>query len=246
MRNIKLTVAYDGTLYHGFQKQRGTGLSTIQESLEQALSLLTQEEITVHGSGRTDAGVHAFGQVVNFQSQTQIPVEKLPLAVNSILPRDIRVLDCENVEQGFHARFAAKRKTYCYKLYNGRHMSPFWRLYAFHVPIKLDVAKMQEAAESFIGTHDFQGFCAKEAVVTDFTRTVFDCQVRQADEMITFQVTGNGFLWNMVRIMMGTILEIGAGKRTPDDVPMLLTAGERTLSGMTVPPHGLYLVSVEY
>ncbi|MFY9174105.1 MAG: tRNA pseudouridine(38-40) synthase TruA [Peptococcia bacterium] len=246
MRNIKMTVAYDGTLYHGFQKQRGTGLSTIQESLEYALSVLTQEEIVINGSGRTDAGVHALGQVINFQTNSKIAPERFPLAVNSLLPKDIRVLECENVELDFHARFDAKQKTYCYKIYNKRHMSPFWRLYAYHVPVELDVASMQAAARLFEGDHDFRGFCAKGTTVTDYTRTIYNCQVNQEGDMIIFLVTGNGFLWNMVRIMVGTVLEIGLGKRPAEDVVRLLTAGERNLSGMTVPPHGLYLVSVEY
>lgn len=241
-----MTVAYDGSSYHGFQKQRGTGLKTIQESLERALSLLTQEEITVHGSGRTDAGVHALGQVISFQCEKNIPAERFPLAVNSILPKDIRVLACEDVDAGFHARFTAKSKTYCYKIYNQRHMSPFWRFYSFHVPISLDVEEMQKAAEIFIGTHDFRGFCNKEAVVKDFTRTIYNSQIKQEGELITYQVTGNGFLWNMVRIMAGTLLEVGTGKRQAKDIEELLQAGERTLSGMTVPPQGLYLVSVTY
>lgn len=246
MRNIKMTVAYDGTLYHGFQRQEGTGLSTIQESLEQALSILAQEKIIVEGSGRTDAGVHAMGQVISFQTKSKITAKRFPLAANTLLPRDIRVLSCEDVEPDFHARFAAKKKTYCYKLYNERHMWPFWRLYAFHVPVKLDVASMQEAARLFEGTHDFQGFCAKGTKVKNFTRTIFDCQVKQEEAMITMEVTGNGFLWNMVRVMMGTLLEVGKGKRAAQDITLLLDAGERTLAGMTVPPHGLYLVAVEY
>jgi len=246
MRNLKMTLAYDGTGYHGFQKQQGTGLKTIQETVEEALSLLTRETVLIHGSGRTDAGVHAEGQVISFQSETRIPAERFPLAVNSVLPRDIRVLECSEAAADFHARFTAKRKTYCYKLFNERHLSPFWRYYAYHVPIPLELARMEAGAAAFVGTHDFRGFCAKDTAVKDFTRTIYHAEVSREGSLIVFRVTGNGFLWNMVRIMMGTLLEIGEGKRAPEEIPTLLAAGERKLSGVTVPPQGLYLVSVEY
>ena len=241
-----MTLAYDGTQYHGFQKQQGSGLKTIQETLEQALFVLTQETIVVHGSGRTDAGVHAEGQVISFQSQIRVPAQRLPLAINSVLPRDIRVLECVDVEQDFHARFTAKRKTYCYKLYNERHMSPFWRYYAYHIPVPLDLEKMKQGADYFRGTHDFSGFCAKDTKVRNFVRTIYDCEIDTEGSIVSFRITGDGFLWNMVRIMMGTLLTIGKGKRLPQDIPKLLVAGERKYVGATVPPHGLYLVSVEY
>lgn len=241
-----MTLAYDGTRYHGFQKQAGTGLPTIQETVEDALSLLCQEKVAIQGSGRTDAGVHALGQVISFQSNCRIPAERFPLALNSVLPGDIRALDCCEAEEGFHARFAAKRKTYCYKIYNDRHLSPFWRYYAYHVPVQLDLEKMRQGAALFCGTHDFRGFCAKDTAVKDYVRTIYRSEVRREGPLISFQVTGNGFLWNMVRIMTGTLVEIGEGKRQPQDIPALLAAGERKLAGLTVPPQGLYLVSVEY
>ncbi len=246
MRNIKMTLAYDGTRYHGFQKQEGTGLATIQETLEQALETLTQEKVTVYGSGRTDAGVHALGQVINFHSETKIPVERFPLAINSVLPPDIRVLKCAEVDLDFHARFRARKKTYCYKIYNKPHMLPFWRYYAYHVPVRLDLGKMQEGAELFLGSHDFRAFCAKGVTSKDYVRTIYESRITHDGDIVTFQVTGDGFLWNMVRIMMGTLLEIGEGKRMTEDIPRLLTAGERKLAGRTVPPHGLYLLKVEY
>lgn len=246
MRNLRMTVAYDGTRYHGFQKQRGTGLATIQETLEEALSILTQERIAVHGSGRTDAGVHAQGQVISFQTGSPIPASRFPLAANSVLPRDIRVLECQDMEPDFHARFSVRRKTYCYKIYNASHMSPFWRYYAYHVPVALDLSEMRQGASFFLGTHDFSGFCAKGALVQDYTRTIFECEIIKDGVLLLFKVTGDGFLWNMVRIMVGTLLEIGQGKRPAGEIPALLAAGERKHSGVTVPPHGLYLVSVEY
>lgn len=246
MRNIKMTVAYDGTNYHGFQVQNRTGLKTIQGTLENALSLLTKEEISVIGSGRTDAGVHARGQVINFKSQTRIPAARFPLAVNSVLPADIVVLEAQDVPEDFHARFQAKRKTYCYKIYNDRQLSPFWRYYAYHVPVPLDVEGMANGAASFLGTHDFRGFCAKDTAVSNFVRTIYSFSVAQDGPIISFTVTGDGFLYNMVRIMVGTLLEIGKKKRNPGEIPSLLAAGERKLAGMTIPPLGLYLLSVEY
>lgn len=246
MRNIKLILAYDGTNYHGFQKQSGTGLPTIQEVLENALTVMTQAQVTVYASGRTDAGVHAQAQVANFSSHTKIPAEKLPLAINSLLPPDIVVYRAQDMPPEFHARFDAKKKTYCYTIYNDRHMSPFWRAYAYHVPVPLDLEKMRDGAARFLGTHDFHGFCAQGTAVKDFTRTIFSSRLEQDGPILRYFVQGDGFLWNMVRIMAGTLLEIGKNKREPVEIDGLLLAKERNLSGMTLPPHGLCLLAVEY
>lgn len=246
MRNIKLVLAYDGTKYHGFQIQNRTELKTIQGMLEKALSILTKEEIAVIGSGRTDAGVHARGQVVNFHSKTQIPTERLPMAVNSLLPADIVVLEAQDVPAGFHARFEAIRKTYCYTIYQGRFMDPFWRCYAYHVPQALDMAEMGKACTMFRGSHDFRGFCARGTAVKDFVRTIYNCSLEKEEKLLKFTVTGNGFLYNMVRIMGGTLLEVGKGKYKAEKIVELLKTGDRTLAGMTLPPQGLCLLSVEY
>lgn len=246
MRNIKMTLSYDGTNYHGFQVQNRTGLKTIQGTLEKALSLLTKEEISVIGSGRTDAGVHARGQVINFTSQSRIPAERFPLAVNSVLPADIVVWEARDVEPAFHARFQAIRKTYQYKIYNESYFSPFWRHYAYHVPVSLDLEGMAHGAASFLGTHDFRGFCAKDTAVQNFVRTIYSFTIEKEGPIIKFSVTGDGFLYNMVRIMVGTLLEIGLRKRNPQEIPSLLAAGDRRLAGTTIPPQGLYLISVEY
>ncbi|MFZ5754000.1 MAG: tRNA pseudouridine(38-40) synthase TruA, partial [Bacillota bacterium] len=211
MRNIKLVLAYDGTNYHGFQKQNNTRLKTIQGTLEDALRVLTKEEVKVIGSGRTDAGVHAQGQVVNFLSHTTIPPERFPLALNSVLPSDIVVWEAEDVPQEFHARFDAVKKTYRYTIYNDRHLSPFWRYFAYHVPVPLDIERMSVAAREFQGTHDFRGFCAKDTAVKDFVRTIYTCQVEKEGPLVTITVTGDGFLYNMVRIMTGTLIEVGLG-----------------------------------
>ncbi|MBZ4654420.1 MAG: tRNA pseudouridine synthase [Peptococcaceae bacterium] len=246
MRNIKLLLAYDGTNYHGFQKQNNTRLKTIQGTLEDALRVLTKEEVKVIGSGRTDAGVHAQGQVVNFLSHTTIPPERFPLALNSVLPSDIVVWKAEDVPQEFHARFDAVKKTYRYTIYNDRHLSPFLRYFAYHVPVPLDIEKMSAGAREFQGTHDFRGFCAKDTAVKDFVRTIYTCRVEKEGPLVIFTVTGDGFLYNMVRIMTGTLIEVGQGKRLPEEIPDLLAAKERKLAGATVPPQGLCLWSVEY
>lgn len=246
MRNIRMTLSYDGTAYHGFQVQNRTGLATIQGELEEALKVLTGEKTAVYGSGRTDAGVHARAQVINFFSNTRIPAERFPLAVNSVLPHDIVVMEALDVPPDFHARFCAKRKTYCYIIYNDRHHSPFWRNYSYHVPVDLDIKKMSEGAAHFLGAHDFSAFCAKNTSVEDFVRNVYECRVEKKGPLLCLTVTGDGFLYNMVRIMTGTLLEIGENKRSPDDIPRLLLTGDRTQAGRTVPPHGLCLWSVEY
>ena len=246
LRNIMMTLAYDGTAYHGFQKQNRTALKTVQQELETALGTLTAEEVTVYGSGRTDSGVHAEGQVINFHTGSRIPALKFPLAVNSLLPRDIVAIEARDVAEDFHARYSAKRKTYRYTIYNAPYLSPFWRYYAYHVPGNLDAGKMGEAAESFVGVHDFHGFCAKDTAATDFTRTIYSCRVGRQGALLVITVEGNGFLYNMVRIMAGTLLEIGQNKRQPDSIADLLEYGERKQAGMTLPPQGLCLVAVEY
>ncbi|MGI6588243.1 MAG: tRNA pseudouridine(38-40) synthase TruA [Peptococcia bacterium] len=247
MRNFKLVLAYEGTHYHGFQIQKGTGLPTIQGALEKALSVLTQEEIKVIGAGRTDAGVHARGQVVNFYSKTKIPVEKLPLAVNTLLPRDIAVVEAKVVPLDFHASFNARRKTYIYLFYNDRIRDPFWHRYACHVPVPLKAIKeMEKACQIFKGKHDFRGFCASATTAKSFTRTIYACSIEKVEKIIKFMVTGDGFLYNMVRIMGGTILEVGQGKRKAEEIACLLQDGQRQLAGVTLPPQGLYLLSVEY
>ena len=246
MRNLKLVLAYDGTGYHGFQIQKGTGLPTIQGTLEQALSILTQEEVSVIGAGRTDAGVHAQGQVVNFQSKTTVPIERFPFAINSLLPDDIVVLKAEEVDADFHACFSAQSKTYCYTFYQAKFRDPFWRYYSYHVPVTLNIAEMQQACQIFIGEHDFSAFCASGSSVKDFTRIIYSCSIEKEEKIVRFTVSGKGFLYNMVRIMAGTLLEVGQGKRKAGDVVGLLQSGERKLAGMTLPPQGLSLLLVGY
>ncbi|WP_307400832.1 tRNA pseudouridine(38-40) synthase TruA [Desulfofundulus luciae] len=248
MRNIKLTIAYDGTNYHGFQEQRGTGLVTIQEVLEKCLRRLAGREIRVTGAGRTDAGVHARGQVVNFDAcGWSIPTDRIVLALNGMLPRDIAALKAEEVGPEFHARYSALAKTYRYTIYNSRIPSPFWRLYSHFVPRPLDVEAMAQAAQKLVGTHDFASFQAAGSPIKNTVRTLFAVDVfREGIELVHLTFRGNGFLYNMVRIMVGTLIEVGLGKRDPDDIPAILAARDRTRAGPTAPPEGLCLERVEY
>lgn len=247
-KNIMLTIAYDGTDFSGFQSQRGSGLATIQESLEKALSRLTGQPVTVEGSGRTDAGVHAWGQVANFRTAARIPPDRWGLALRPYLPESITVRESREVPADFHARFSAKEKTYRYQFYCKRVMSPFYRRYACHVPYKVDQEAMAEAAAYFVGEHDFRGFCAAATPAENFVREIFRCQVVPdcGDGLLAVEITGSGFLWNMVRIIAGTLLEVGAGKRCPGEIPVLLGLGDRRKSGVTLPPQGLFLMEVNY
>ncbi|GAB6158671.1 tRNA pseudouridine(38-40) synthase TruA [Desulfotomaculum varum] len=247
MKNIKLTVAYDGTNYHGFQEQRGTGLATVQEVLENTLSKIAKDTIQVIGAGRTDAGVHAWGQVVNFRSRHwPVPAEKIHLAMNALLPDDIKVLQAEEVPLDFHARFSATAKTYRYSIYNHRVMSPLHRLYCYHEPRLLDVRAMREGAAYLVGTHDFKSFQAQGTPVKDTVRTIYRAEILSEPPLIHLYLRGTGFLYNMVRIITGTLLDIGTGKIQPSDMAHIIAARDRTLAGTTVPPQGLCLMEVEY
>ncbi len=247
MKNIKLTVAYDGTNYHGFQEQRGTGLPTIQEVLETTLSKVAQSPIQIIGAGRTDAGVHAQGQVVNFHSDRwPVPTEKIHLALNTLLPGDLRVVKAEEVPPDFHARFSAKAKTYRYSIYHHRVMSPQHRLYCYHEPRLLTVQAMQEGCQYLLGTHDFKCFQAQGSPVKDTVRTILRAELVEEKAVIHLYLRGNGFLYNMVRIITGTLLNIGMGKIKPQEMERIIASKDRTLAGTTVPPQGLCMMEVEY
>jgi len=247
MRNIKLTVAYDGTEYHGFQEQRGTGLKTVQEVLEKSLARLAGRFVRVIGAGRTDAGVHARGQVVNFDADGwHIPVERIVLALNGVLPPDVAAICAESVPADFHARFSATAKTYCYTLYNSRVPSPFHRRYSLFVPRPLNDNAMRAAAERLVGEHDFASFQAVGTPVKSTVRILYRVTVEREGPLVFLRFRGNGFLYNMVRIMVGTLLEVGLGKRPPEDISAVLAARDRTRAGPTVPPQGLCLEEVEY
>lgn len=247
MRNIKLTVAYDGTRYHGFQEQRGTGLPTIQEELEKALQLLSGKVIRLVGAGRTDSGVHARGQVVNFDAgDWRIPTDRIPLAMNSRLPVDIAVLSARDVPEDFHARFSAVAKTYVYSIYNSRVPDPLLRRFTYFVPRMLDDGVMAGAGAMLVGRHDFSAFKAEGTPVKSTVRTIYSLNVGRQGNIIKITVRGDGFLYNMVRIIAGTLLEVGLGKQSPEYLLAVLKSKRRELAGATVPPQGLCLLEVEY
>lgn len=247
MRNIKLIIAYDGTNYHGFQEQRGTGLVTVQEVIEKSLSALAGKRIQIIGAARTDAGVHARGQVINFDaSGWNIPTIRIPLAINGVLPEDIVVLAAKDVYPDFHSRYNAFAKTYRYTLYNDKFSSPFWRLYSYFIPRPLDLRAMKKAAGILEGNHDFVSFQASGAVVKNTVRTIFKIGVKKEGSLVYLTFRGNGFLYNMVRIMAGTLLEVGLGKRAPEKIEQILMSRDRTMAGPTAPARALCLEQVEY
>jgi tRNA pseudouridine38-40 synthase len=241
---ILITVEYLGTAYCGWQRQRN-GIS-VQEVLSDALTRLAGERIAVHGSGRTDAGVHAASQAAHFDINTKIPVEKIPFAVNSLLPSDISVKSARRVEDTFNARFDAVAKTYVYKMYKGAHKSPLRAPTYCHIPYEVDVGKMREAAKEIIGTHDFKCFQATGGHVKDTVRTIHSLIIDEKDDEIWIEIRGSGFLYNMVRIIAGTLLYVGIGKLTASDVKSAIEHRDRTQAGKTLESKGLCLKSVEY
>ena len=244
MKRVKLTVAYDGTNYCGWQVQPN-GI-TIESELNKHLSELLKEEIHVIGASRTDAGVHAKGNVAVFDTSARMPAEKISYALNTRLPEDIRIQESCEVAADFHPRFRKTVKTYEYKICNRRFPDPCTRLYYLFYYWDLDTEKMRQAAQYLVGTHDFTSFCTNKPEVTDRVRTIYSLDVLQDGEMITIRVCGNGFLYNMVRIITGTLLRVGSGMIKPEEIPEILDAKDRSRAGETARPHGLTLVKIEY
>lgn len=244
MKRIKLTIAYDGTAYCGWQLQPGK--PTVEARINKALSELLGEEICVIGASRTDSGVHALGNVAVFDTESAIPAEKICLAVNQRLPEDIRVQTSVQVPIDFHPRKVNSRKTYEYHILNRRIALPTDRLYSTHIYYKLDVPAMQNAAEYLIGEHDFKSFCSVKTQVTDTVRTIYTLNISQIGDNITISITGSGFLYNMVRIIAGTLLEIGRGFYPPEKMAEILNGCDRSLAGPTAPANGLTLIQIEY
>lgn len=246
MRTIKLTLQYDGTAYAGFQRQPN-GV-TIQEKLEEALRLVSGEpELKIGAAaGRTDAGVHARGQVVHIRTESKIPLDRWPHAINSRLPADIVVVGAERVADDFHARYWALEKRYRYTLEAAPFPSPLSRLYAYHWGRPLDVGRMDQAAERLVGRHDFAAFRSTGGAAKTSTRTITRLTVTEEEPFLFLDVAADGFLYNMVRILAGTLLEVGAGRRPLDDIHRALETGERRFAGKTLPPHGLCLEEVTY
>lgn len=246
MQNIKLTIEYDGTNYAGWQKQPNA--MTVQEQIEQGLKRLTGETILTTGAGRTDAGVHARGQVVNFQTESTIPPERMHLALNTVLPEDIRCVCSQAVDQSFHARYDAKGKRYRYTIINQPIAPAINRHYLYHVPHQLDINLMKDSAKLFIGTHDFKAFSSVGGSAKTSVRTIYKADVihKPMDNIIEIRVEGNGFLYNMVRIIVGTIIEIGKGNKPKTVIADMIESGNRQLGGPTTPAHGLCMEKVFY
>lgn len=247
MKRVKMTVSYEGTNYHGWQTQTKLAKGdTIQEVIEKALSKLTKEQIKIVASGRTDTGVHALGQVIHFDTSSLIPVAKLPLALQGYLPEDIVAIAAEEVNQDFHARYGAKLKTYRYIIDNGKRPNVLYRNYVYYYAKKLNIKAMGKACDFLVGTHDFRSFCASNTSVKDYIRTITAVDIWQEKDLIYLEITGNGFLYNMVRIIVGTLMEIGLGKYLPEKMEQILEGKNRNLAGPTAPAQGLTLMQVNY
>ena len=244
MRNIKLTIEYDGKDFNGWQKQP-TKLN-IQGEIERAIELITGEQVDLTASGRTDAGVHALAQVANFKTNSNLPVEKFAVAINSKLKKSIRIQKAEEVEERFHARYNCRQKTYRYIINNTEEGSAIYRNLEYFVPVKLNVEKMKQAIKYFEGEHDFKGFKASGTSSKSSVRTIYKTNIEEKDGRIVIELTGNGFLYNMVRIISGTLVDVGLGKIKPEEITEIINSKDRTRAGKTLPPYGLYLVKVEY
>ena len=243
MKRIMLTVAYDGTNYCGWQVQPN-GL-TIEEVLNTELSRLLNEEIQVIGASRTDSGVHAEGAIAVFDTESRIPADKFSYALNQSLPEDIRIRKSEEVPLTFHPRRVKTRKTYEYKIWHDEFPMPTNRLYTHFLYTPLNVEAMKHAAAFFVGEHDFQGFCSPHTQALTTVRTIYSLSVEEQGNLITIRVCGNGFLYNMVRIIAGTLIEIGQGKKPPEIIAEIIKTGDRSLSGPTAPARGLCLLKYE-
>ena len=245
MRTLKLTVAYDGTNYHGFQKQ--TNALTVQQVLEEKLSLLCGEKIVTAGSGRTDTGVHARGQVVSLTTSGSIPLENLLKACAGILPKDIVLWQAEEADEGFHARYSACWKRYCYRIVQNKHADPFLRNYVWQMREYLRLEAMQEAAQLLLGTHDFSFFRSAGSVQSSPVKTIYRAEWLQKEQgELEFCIEGNGFLYNMVRIIVGTLIKVGLGVYPPEHVKEIIEAKDRYVAGPKAPACGLTLVGIEY
>lgn len=244
MRNIRLDICYDGSRYRGWQRLTNAE-NTIQAKLERALSRILDKPIEITGSGRTDAGTHALGQVANFHCDSAMPADEILQQLRKYLPEDIGIYSCKNVSPRFHARLNAKTKTYRYRVWNSTDPCVFDRKYVYLCPEDFDVSAMRTAAAFFLGEHDFSAFCANKNMKKSTVRYIERFDISVTDHEIIFQVTGNGFLHHMVRIMVGTLLEVGRGVCTPESIPKLFGA-PRSDSGELIPASGLCLMEVTY
>lgn len=244
MKRVRLIISYDGTNYCGWQVQIN-GI-TVEEVLNKALTELLGEKICVIGASRTDSGVHALGNVAVFDTDTKIPAEKISFALNQRLPEDIRIQRSEEVDSDFHPRFCNSTKTYEYKILNRKFPDPLCRLYTHFVYMHLDVEAMKQACQYIVGEHDFASFCSSGSQVQTTIRTVYDLEVTKEQDIITIRICGNGFLYNMVRIIAGTLLKVGLKVYPPEHVKEIIEAKDRNAAGPKAPARGLTLVGIEY
>jgi len=244
MRNIALKLMYNGTAYHGWQVQKNA--VSVCETLQKALGVITGENVHLTGCGRTDAGVHAERYVANFRTESSIPLDRLPFAVNTHTPEDIAVSQALEVAEDFNAIGSCLRKEYTYRIYNSRVKNPFYVNRAYFYPKHLDEALLSEAARQFVGTHDFAAVRSVGTETLSTVRTVYYCDVERSGELLELRVCADGFLYNMVRAITGTVLYAAEGKFAPSEIPKILASGDRTLAGPTAPPSGLYLTRLWY
>lgn len=243
-RNILLTMQFDGSKYHGWQRQKNA--ITVQQKVEEAIDMVFHEGASASGCSRTDSGVHALMFCCNFFTEKNIPIEKIPSAVNAYLPEDIAVFDAKFCSANFHARFSCKEKEYVYRLINTNYRDPFWYQRAYFYPYAIDADFLNQIAQSFLGRHDFSAFCSSGSAVKDKYRHISEFSVKRNGPLVEFSVRGDGFLYNMVRIMVGTLLSIQQGKIDSDSIPEIITSKNRDCAGFTAPPQGLYLKNVFY
>ena len=244
MKNVRLLIEYDGTNYSGWQKQ--DDVPSIQEEIEKAIQKVTGEEVNLVASGRTDKGVHALGQVANFYTESNIPGDRFRASLNTKLPLDIQIRESEEVDMDFHSRFSASKKRYRYLIYNNRIARPVYRNLSFHVRKPMDIDKLKEASQVFVGTHDFESFMARKSVVDTTERTIYSIDVVENGEFIEVIIVGKSFLRHMIRIMIGTLVDVSLGKKDIEDINSILEGKNRSLAGVTAPAQGLFLEKVYY
>ncbi len=244
MRNLRLDICYDGTRYRGWQRLPGAD-NTIQGKIETTLSRILGELIEISGSGRTDAGVHARGQVASFHCQSNMPAQQILSELRRYLPEDIGIYSCKDASERFHARLNARTKTYCYRIWNSDKPCVFERRFVTILPEELDVEAMRRGAEHLLGQHDFAAFCSNKKMKKSTVRQIHSLHIDKVGEEVRFTINGNGFLHNMVRILVGTLVEVGVGQRDPNSIPALFE-GKREDAGVMMPPQGLCLMEVEY
>lgn len=244
MRNLLIEIKYDGSAYHGWQVQKNA--LTVQEVFQNAVEKVFLQRLDVKGCSRTDTGVHANQYFLTLQTDMNISCDGAVMALNTHLPKDIAVLSCCEVDADFHPRYSCRSKEYVYKIYNGQIRNPFFADYALHYKYPIDADYLNKEAQAFVGTYDYSGFCSAKSDVEDTVRTVYSCKVWREDDMVFFKVQANGFLYNMVRIMVGTLLFIAQGKIKEGELKGIILSKNRRLAGKTAPPQGLYLNKVDY